>query len=97
MKHAFHPEALEEYVGSKGTAWDTSTMALPTIDVDHLSTEERLDLIGQLWDSLGAEASTLPLSPAQREELDQRIDDLEREGPTGAPWNDAVHRIGSSR
>jgi putative addiction module component (TIGR02574 family) len=83
--------------GSKEAAWDTSAMALPAIDLDHLSTEERLDLIGRLWDSLGAAASTLPLSPAQREELDERIDDMEREGPTGAPWVDSIRRIGSSR
>lgn len=72
-------------------------MALPAIDVDRLSTDERLDLIGKLWDSLGADASTLPLTPAQREELDERLDDLEREGPTGTTWDEALRRIGSSR
>lgn len=77
--------------------WDTPIVALPAIDVDRLSTDERLDLIGQLWDSLGAAASSFPLPPAQREELDQRLDDLEREGPTGVAWDDAVRRIGSSR
>jgi putative addiction module component (TIGR02574 family) len=72
-------------------------MALPAIDVDHLTTDERLDLIGRLWDSIGAAASALPLTPAQRDEIDQRLDDLEREGPTGTPWDEAVRRIGSSR
>ena len=84
-------------VGKAETVWDTSAMALPAIDVDRLSTDERLDLIGMLWDGIGAAASALPLTTAQREELDTRLDDLDREGPTGATWDEAVRRIGSSR
>ena len=76
--------------------WNTTFMAIPAIDVDRLSTDERLDLIGRLWDSIGSAASLLPLTPAQREELDGRLDDLEREGPTGTTWDEAVRRIGSS-
>jgi putative addiction module component (TIGR02574 family) len=72
-------------------------MSMPAIDVDRLSTDERLDLIGRLWDSIGAAASVLPLPPAQREELDARLEDLEREGPTGTPWDEAIRRIGSSK
>jgi putative addiction module component (TIGR02574 family) len=71
-------------------------MSLPAIDLNRLTTEERLDLIERLWDSLGAAASTIPLTPAQREELDRRLDDLD-EGPTGAPWDEAIRRIRSSR
>ena len=84
-------------VGSTGAVWNTTFMAMPAIDVDRLTTDERLDLIGRLWDSIGAAASLLPLTPAQREELDGRLDDLEREGPTGTAWDEAVRRIGSSR
>jgi putative addiction module component (TIGR02574 family) len=72
-------------------------MAMPAIDVARLTTDERLDLIGRLWDSIGPAASLLPLTAAQREELDERLDDLEREGPTGTAWDEAVRRIGSSR
>lgn len=68
-------------------------MALPAIELDQLSTDERLDLIERLWDSLGTAASTLPLTPAQRDELDRRLDDLDREGPAGAPWDDVLRRI----
>ena len=72
-------------------------MVMPAVDLDRLSTDERLDLIGRLWDSIGAAASLLPLISAQREELDVRLGDLEREGPTGTAWDEAVRRIGSSR
>jgi putative addiction module component (TIGR02574 family) len=58
-------------------------MSLPAIDFNRLTTEERLDLIERIWDSLGAAASAIPLTPTQRDELDRRLDDLEREGPAG--------------
>ena len=72
-------------------------MSLPAIDLDGLTTDERLELIGKVWDSLGAEASTMPLTPSQRDELDQRLDELDREGPTGSTWDETIARIRSPR
>jgi putative addiction module component (TIGR02574 family) len=54
------------------------------IDVKQLSKDERLDLIEQLWDSLSdEERDSLPLAADQEEELDRRLDALDREGPVG--------------
>ena len=54
------------------------------IDVQQLSREERLELIEQLWDSLSdEERDSLPLTAEQEQELDRRLDTLEREGPVG--------------
>ena len=44
---------------------------MPAIDYSHLSATERLDLIGEIWDSIEAEA--IPLTPAQVAELDRRV------------------------
>ena len=41
------------------------------IDIDHLSPQERLELIGRLWDSLDDE--DVPLTPEQEAELDRRL------------------------
>jgi putative addiction module component (TIGR02574 family) len=46
---------------------------------------------------LGAAASTIPLTSPQRDELNRRLDDLDREGPTGTAWDEAVRRIRSSQ
>jgi putative addiction module component (TIGR02574 family) len=54
-----------------------------------------LELIEQLWDSLSAKPEALPLTDAQRDELDHRLDELEREGPIGIPWDDVMRRIRS--
>jgi len=72
-------------------------MPLPALDLEQLTTEERLDLIERLWDSLGSGASTIPLTSPQRDELNRRLDDLDREGPTGTAWDEAVRRIRSSQ
>jgi putative addiction module component (TIGR02574 family) len=72
-------------------------MPLPAIDLDRLTMDERLDLIEKVWDSLGAEASEIPLTPSQRDELDRRLDDLDREGPIGSTWDEAIARIRPSR
>jgi putative addiction module component (TIGR02574 family) len=54
------------------------------IDVNQLSRDERLELIEQLWDSLSdEERDSLPLTAEQDEELDRRLDALEKEGPVG--------------
>jgi len=69
-----------------------------TIDIAGLTLEERLRLLDDLWDSLSAKPEALPLTNAQRDELDRRLDELDREGPVGIPWEDVLRRIrGRSR
>jgi putative addiction module component (TIGR02574 family) len=63
------------------------------LDITSLTPEERLGLLEQLWDSLAATPETVPLSAAQLAELDRRLDDLEREGPVGIPWDEVLDRI----
>ncbi|MEW6363546.1 MAG: addiction module protein [Acidobacteriota bacterium] len=65
-------------------------MSNPAIDVIQLSREEQLDLLDQLWDSLGRDPEALPLTDAQKADLDRRLDELETEGPTGLTWDQVV-------
>ena len=67
------------------------TESMSTIDIAKLSPNERLELLEQLWDSLSPEA--IPMTDAQTEELDRRLDELDREGPVGIPWNEVLDRI----
>ena len=66
-----------------------------TIDIANLSAEERLRLLEELWDSLSATPEAVPLTNAQREELDRRLDELDRDGPLGIPWEEVLRRIRS--
>ncbi len=63
------------------------------LDIASLTPEERLDLLEELWDSLAATPEAIPLTGTQRAELDRRLDDLEREGPVGIPWDEVLGRI----
>ena len=65
------------------------------IDIAHLSPEERLRLLEQLWESLSVTPAAIPLTNAQREELDRRLDELDRDGPAGIPWEEVLRRIRS--
>ena len=66
---------------------------MDTIDIAKLSPEYRLQLLEQLWDSLSATPEAVPMTDAQREELDRRLDELDRDGPVGIPWDEVLHRI----
>ena len=62
-------------------------------DIASLSPEERLRLLDQLWESLSTTPEAIPLTSAQCEELDRRLDELDREGPTGIPWDEVLRGI----
>lgn len=68
-------------------------MSKPALNIDNLSSEERLRLIEKLWESLRESPGSVPLTGAQREELDRRLDDLERSGPEGIPWEEVLQQI----
>jgi putative addiction module component (TIGR02574 family) len=70
-------------------------MSKTALNIGDLSPEERLRLIEELWDSLSEKQGTVPLTDAQREELDRRLDDLERSGPEGIPWDQVLQHIRS--
>ena len=48
-----------------------------------------------MWESLSASPASVPVTDAQREELDRRLDDLDRDGPVGIPWNEVLSRLRS--
>jgi putative addiction module component (TIGR02574 family) len=69
------------------------TYLVRPVDIASLSTEEPLRLMEDLWESLRVAPERVPLTNAQREELDRRLDDLDREGPTGIPWEEVFSNI----
>jgi putative addiction module component (TIGR02574 family) len=59
-------------------------MQLSSDEISRLSVDERLDLIGQLWDSL--EHEVLPVTEGQQRELDRRLATLDNERAEGLSW-----------
>ena len=62
-------------------------------DFSGLTPEERLQLVEQLWDGLAEQPERVPLTSAQKAELDRRLDEMERDGGDGIPWNDVLRQI----
>ena len=70
-------------------------MPLPSLDLDKLTRDEKLELIEKLWDSLEESADDLPIPDWHRQLLTQRLDEMDREGPTGVPWEQVLQEIQS--
>jgi putative addiction module component (TIGR02574 family) len=68
-------------------------MSIPAIDIDKLAPEERLQLIGDLWESLRAQPEAVRLTEAQKAELDRRLDSLDRGSADVITWAEAKRRL----
>lgn len=55
-------------------------------DFTKLSIAERIQLAEDLWDSIPSEGADLPLTEAQKAELDRRLEDLEHDPNAGESW-----------
>lgn len=57
-----------------------------TLGIDKLSFSERIALVQAIWDSIAAEVESVPLTEAQRQEVDRRLA-AHRANPQAAiPW-----------
>jgi putative addiction module component (TIGR02574 family) len=61
------------------------------IDLDEvlqLPIAERIRLVEAIWDSIAEESDAVPLTDAQRAELDRRLAEHEADPDDVAPWED---------
>ena len=63
------------------------------LKLGELTIAERIQLAEDLWDSVAADTGDLPLTDAQRDELELRLADLERDPAAGEPWEAVRERI----
>ncbi|MGD9966814.1 MAG: addiction module protein [Hyphomonadaceae bacterium] len=55
-------------------------------EIDSMTVQERLALIEQLWDSLSDQA--VPLTEAQRQELERRLETFDQEKSKAVTWDE---------
>lgn len=65
-------------------------------EIRQLSVAERLQLVEDIWDTIAASPSDLPVSDAEKVELDRRWE-AHQADPQGTPWRDVVERLASRR
>ena len=63
----------------------TEILALPV--------QERVRLVGAIWDSISAAPEALALTPWQREELDRRLAEFEADPDAGSTLEEVFARI----
>jgi putative addiction module component (TIGR02574 family) len=63
------------------------------MNIQQLTTSEKIILVEQLWDSVRAESLAAPLSNDQRQLLDSRLEALELDGESGTTWEDVLQRV----
>jgi len=88
-------------IALKSDQRENRDMSDAAVKIEGLSPEERLDLLERLWDSLARTPADVPVTPEQREELDRRLDEMDRDiqegGQLGVPWDEVMRQIRARR
>jgi putative addiction module component (TIGR02574 family) len=58
-----------------------------------MSVPERILVVEEIWDSIAAEQDSIPLTAAQRDELDRRLDAFDASPDEGSTWQEVKSRI----
>ncbi|AFW94868.1 addiction module protein [Dolichospermum sp. UHCC 0352] len=66
-------------------------------DISELSIAERIQLAEDLWDSILEQQEELPLSQAQQQELERRLENYKKNPTNGSSWEDVKKRLGFSQ
>ena len=66
---------------------------VPIEDLLKLSVAERIQLVEDLWDSIAADPEGLPLTEAQKAELDRRREAHRADPDSAIPWSEVRERL----
>jgi putative addiction module component (TIGR02574 family) len=82
---------------NRETRYDGGMGKIAREDILSLSVAERIELIGDLWDSLAETPEAIPLTEAQKAELERRRE-AHRKNPTATvPWSVVRDSIGKPK
>ena len=71
-------------------------MSTQLSDILQLSIAERIQLVEDIWDSIVAFPEALPLTEAQRQELDRRLQAHAQNPDEGISWDELKKKIRNS-
>lgn len=64
---------------------------MQSLGIDQLSEQQRLSLIGEIWDSLSHH--NYPIPESHRQELDRRLAAADADPAGGRPWEEVRARL----
>ena len=70
--------------------------SLHDLGIDQMSVEDRIRLMGEIWDSLTS-LDGFEMPESHREEIDRRIAAADAEPAKGYPWEEVQARLRSDR
>ena len=62
-------------------------------DILKLSVSERIQFVEDIWDSISKVENSVALTSSQKEELDVRVKDYQKNPLTGSSWDQVKKRI----
>jgi putative addiction module component (TIGR02574 family) len=68
-----------------------------TAEIEQLSIAERVQLAEDIWDSIAAAPEMLPVTEAQRAELDRRLALLGQDPSRTVPWDEVRSKLSQAR
>jgi putative addiction module component (TIGR02574 family) len=78
---------------TSATEGDIMAVSLKSLGIERLGVEERLTLVEEIWDSIAADSAAVPLTQAQRDELDRRIADHEANPDDVVSWEEVKTKL----
>ncbi len=69
------------------------SQTLKALGIDQLSVAQRILLVEEIWDSVVAEAEDLPLTEAQKQDLERRLGEYNDNPDAGSSWEDVRARL----
>jgi putative addiction module component (TIGR02574 family) len=60
--------------------------SVKSLGIDRLPIEERIALVEEIWDTISADSNAVPLTDAQRTELEKRIAEDDARPNDVVPW-----------
>ena len=68
-------------------------MSVAIEEILNLGVKERLELLEEIWDSIAAHPEAVPLTAAQRKELDRRKRKHKRDPSQAKAWSEVHNRL----
>ncbi len=69
------------------------SLTLKSLGIDQMSVAQRILLVEEIWDSIAAETADLPLTDAQKQDLQRRIAAYEANPKAGSSWEEVKARL----
>lgn len=69
------------------------TQLFEQLKIKDLSIEERIVLVGEIWDSIAAEEKLTELTEEQKTELDRRLESYRRNPDESVTWESVKSRL----